>query len=348
MADVAQVAGVSHQTVSRVLNEHPSVRDETRERVLAAIASLGYRRNSAARALVTRRTGTIGILTTGSALYGPSSTVGAVEEAARERGWFVSLASVRSFEHARLLAALDHFIAQGVEGIVVVAPQDDVAAAVESLDTDLPVVLIAALDHEPARAGTITVAVDQRRGARTVTEHLLDLGHENVLHLAGPSDWFDARQRERGWRDALVERGRDVPDVVRCDWSARSGYEAARRLAPTVLDGSGPTAVFAANDQLALGVLRAFWELGVAVPADVSVAGFDDIAGAAYFVPSLTTVSQPFVSLGRRCLEVLADAIAGAPLGSRLIGPTLVPRASTGAPRAPRRGRSARAGRATG
>nr|WP_100349222.1 LacI family DNA-binding transcriptional regulator [Luteimicrobium subarcticum] len=333
MADVAAVAGVSHQTVSRVLNDHPSVRPETRERVSQAIASLGYRRNSAARALVTRRTGTIGILTTGSALYGPASTVGAVEEAAREHGYFASLASVRTFEHTRLAEVFDHFMDQGVEGIVVVAPQDDVAAAVEAIETDLPIVLIAALDAEPNRAGTIPVAVDQRRGAVLVTEHLLDLGHETVLHLAGPADWFDARQRERGWRQALEGRGRNVPDVVRCDWTARSGYEAARRLVPAIVAGEGPSAIFAANDQLALGVLRAFWERGVAVPGDVSVAGFDDIAGAAYFVPALTTVSQPFVSLGRRCLEVLADAIEGVALGNRLIGPTLVPRASTGVPR---------------
>ncbi|MFC8732366.1 LacI family DNA-binding transcriptional regulator [Luteimicrobium sp. NPDC057192] len=334
MADVAQVAGVSHQTVSRVLNDHPSVREETRARVLDAIAQLGYRRNSAARALVTRRTRTIGILTTGSALYGPTSTAVAIEEAARERGYFVSLASVRSFEHERLRDALDHFMSQAVEGIVVIAPQEDVAAAVESIETGLPVVMIAALDTEPVRSGTITVAVDHHLGAYRATQHLLDLGHETVVHLAGPVDWFDARQRERGWRDALEERGREVPEVVRCDWSARSGYEAARRLGRRVRAGEGPTAVFAANDQLALGVLRALWEQGVDVPGDVSVVGFDDIDGAAYFVPSLTTVSQPFVSLGRRCLQALTEAIEGAQVGRLLIEPMLVLRASSGPPRA--------------
>ncbi|MGC5167517.1 LacI family DNA-binding transcriptional regulator [Luteimicrobium sp. DT211] len=334
MTDVAQVAGVSHQTVSRVLNDHPSVREETRTRVLEAITQLGYRRNSAARALVTRRTRTIGILTTGSALYGPASTAVAVEEAARERGYFVSLASVRSFERARLREALDHFMSQGVEGIVVIAPQDDVAAAVESIETGLPVVMIAALDSEPARSGTIAIAVDHRLGAYRATQHLLDLGHDTVVHLGGPVDWFDARQRERGWREALEERGREVPDVVRCDWSARSGYEAARRLGRRVRAGGGPTAVFAANDQLALGVLRALWEQGVDVPGDLSVVGFDDIDGAAYFVPSLTTVSQPFVSLGRRCLQALAEAIEGAEVGRRLlIEPMLVLRASSGPPR---------------
>lgn len=334
MADVADVAGVSHQTVSRVLNDHPNVRPETAERVRDAIARLGYRRNSAARALVTRRTATIGVLTTSSALYGPTSTVVALEEAARERGYFVSLASVHTFEPDRLLEALDHFMVQGVDGIVVVAPQDDVASAVEGVSTDLPVVMIAALDEDHLRAGTVSVAVDQRLGGRLVTEHLLDLGHRDVLHLAGPADWFDARERERGWVAALRDRGLEPRPVVRCDWSAQAGFDAGQRVADALAAGDGPTAVFAANDQLALGVLRALWERGVRVPEDVSVAGFDDIAGASFFVPSLTTVSQPFAAVGRQALTALTDAIGGASVGARLIEPTLVVRGSTDHPRA--------------
>jgi DNA-binding LacI/PurR family transcriptional regulator len=333
MADVAELAGVSHQTVSRVLNDHPNVRPETRDRVRDAITRLGYRRNSAARALVTRRSATIGVLTTSSALYGPTSTVVALEGAARERGYFVSLASVHTFEHERLLDTLDHFMVQGVDGIVVVAPQDDVAAAVEGLSTDVPVVMIAALDEDHRRAGTVAVAVDQRLGGRLVTEHLLDLGHRDVLHLAGPADWFDARERERGWSAALRDRGVEPGRVVRCDWSAQDGYDAGRRIADELAAGGGPTAVFAANDQLALGVLRALWERGVRVPQDVSVAGFDDIAGASFFVPSLTTVNQPFAEVGRQALSALADAIGGASVGARLIEPTLVVRGSTGTPR---------------
>lgn len=334
MADVAELAGVSHQTVSRVLNDHPNVRPETAERVRDAIARLGYRRNSAARALVTRRSATIGVLTTSSALYGPTSTVVALEEAARERGYFVSLASVHTFEAERLLDALDHFMVQGVDGIVVIAPQDDVATAVEGVRTDLPVVMIAALDDDHLRPGTVSVAVDQRLGGRLVTDHLLDLGHRDVLHLAGPADWFDARERERGWSEALRDREVEPGPVVRCDWSAQAGYDAGQRIADGVRAGDGPTAVFAANDQLALGVLRALWERGVRVPDDVSVAGFDDIAGAAFFVPSLTTVSQPFAAVGRQALTALTEAIGGAAVGARLIEPTLVVRASTAGPRA--------------
>ena len=227
MSDVARLAGVSHQTVSRVLNDHPSVRPETRDRVLDAIATLGYRRNSAARALVTMRSGTIGVVTTGSALYGPTSTLIAVEEAAREQGYFVSVATIRRYDADTMHRVLEHFMDQGVEGIVVIAPQTDVAAAVDSFRAPVPVIMIAARDlpadgeatdvvrPAPGALGApgaiLSIAVDQRLGARVATEHLLGLGHRTVLHLSGPLDWFDARERETGWRAALEERGGLVP-----------------------------------------------------------------------------------------------------------------------------------------
>ncbi|MBE7698843.1 LacI family DNA-binding transcriptional regulator [Oerskovia sp. Sa1BUA8] len=343
MSDVAEVAGVSHQTVSRVLNDHPSVRPETRERVLDAIARLGYRRNSAARALVTARSGTIGVVTTGSALYGPTSTLIAVEGAAREHGYFVSVATIRSYDAETMNTVLEHFMAQAVEGIVVIAPQTDVASAVDSFRAAVPVILIAA--REPGEtpgggphagaASILPIAVDQRLGARLATEHLLDLGHRTVVHLSGPLDWFDARERARGWRDALAARG--VPEaereMIRCTWSSDAGYEVGRDLARRVQAGDGPSAVFAGNDHLALGVLQAFWEAGVVVPRDVSVVGFDDVEGSAHFIPPLTTVRQPFDELGRRCMALLLDAFAGATPESAQIPPVLVTRASSAAPR---------------
>src|SRR5690606_41588407 len=158
-----RLAGVSHQTVSRVLNDHPSVRPETRDRVLDAIATLGYRRNSAARALVTMRSGTIGVVTTGSALYGPTSTLIAVEEAAREQGYFVSVATIRRYDADTMHRVLEHFMDQSVEGIVVIAPQTDVAAAVDSFRAPVPVIMIAARDRpgrsEAPRVGTEGSAV---------------------------------------------------------------------------------------------------------------------------------------------------------------------------------------------
>ncbi|WP_369824477.1 LacI family DNA-binding transcriptional regulator [Cellulosimicrobium sp. CUA-896] len=318
MSDVARLAGVSHQTVSRVLNDHPSVRPETRDRVLDAITTLGYRRNSAARALVTMRSATVGVVTTGSALYGPTSTLIAVEEAAREQGYFVSVATIRRYDAATMHRVLEHFMDQGVEGIVVIAPQTDVAAAVDSFRAPVPVIMIAARDHPggdeddaagagPVAPGTplgsiLPIAVDQRLGARLAAEHLLGLGHATVLHVSGPLDWFDARERETGWRAALEDADAPVPEPVRGDWSSDRGYAVGRELAEAVRSGAGPTAVFAGNDQLALGLLRAFWESGVRVPDDVSVVGFDDIAGAGHFIPPLTTVRQPFGALGRRAI----------------------------------------------
>src|SRR5690606_5213989 len=269
MADVAALAGVSHQTVSRVLNGHRSVRPATREKVLEAIAQLGYRRNSAARALVTARTATVGVVTTGSPLFGPSSTLIAVEEAAREQGWYVSVATLRRYDAETLHGALEHFMDQAVEGIVVIAPHTDVADAVESFRAPVPVVLIAARDLRPD-VPVIPLAVDQRAGARLAVEHLIGLGHRQIMHVAGPPDWLDAVEREEAWRAVLAEHGLEAPDPVVASWTADSGYAVGRDLARRVAAGDGPTAVFTANDQLALGLLRALWEAGLSVPDGVS------------------------------------------------------------------------------
>jgi DNA-binding LacI/PurR family transcriptional regulator len=328
MSDVARVAGVSHQTVSRVLNDHPSVRPETRERVLAAITATGYRRNTAARALVTRRTGTIGVVTSGSALFGPTSTLIAIENAARDAGRFVSVATVARWEGEAMRRALEHFLDQGVDGVVVVAGHDDAVDAVRRFASPVPVVMVG----PPALPGPgpRTVAVDQYAGARAAVRHLLDLGHRHVTHVAGPAHWLDARRRTSGWEDELRAAGVEPGAALASDWSADSGYRAGRRL---IAEGL-PTAVFAANDQLALGLLHALAEGGVRVPGDVSVVGFDDVDGAAHFVPPLTTVRQGFHELGARCLAMVLELIDGGDPHADEVPPQLVVRESTGAPRA--------------
>lgn len=327
MSDVAAVAGVSHQTVSRVLNGHPSVRPETRQRVLDAIAQLGYRRNTAARALVTRRTGTIGVLSSGSALFGPTSTLIAVEGAARDAGLFVSVATVGRWTAEAVSGSLEHFMSQGVDGVVVIAAHDDAVEAVQGFADPVPIVMVGPQDLPGPRR---SVAVDQYAGARMAVRHLLDLGHRDVVHLAGPVDWLDARWRIQGWRDELAAAGIQPGEPVPGDWSAARGYAVGCSL----VAGTLPTAVFAANDQLALGLLRAFAESGVRVPDDISVVGFDDVDGSAHFFPPLTTVRQEFGALGRRCLEVLVAAIEDRPAESALIAPSVVVRASSGRPRA--------------
>ena len=327
MSDVAKLAGVSHQTVSRVLNDHPNVRPETRDRVLAAIAELGYRRNLAARALVTRRTGMIGVMSSGSALFGPSSTLIAVETAARDAGLFASVATIARWEVDPVAAALEHFLDLGVDGVVVIAAHDDALAAVRTFAARVPLVMIG---PSGVPDPLLTVSVDQHAGARLAVRHLLELGHESVVHLAGPTDWIDARRRVDGWRDELAAAGVVAGDPIPGDWSARCGYEVGRDLVAAGV----PTAVFAANDQLALGLLRAFAEARVRVPDDVSVVGFDDIEGSAHFYPPLTTVRQDFRAVGRRCMQVLRAALQGGAPASELVAPRLEVRASSGPPRA--------------
>ncbi|MEV4467933.1 LacI family DNA-binding transcriptional regulator [Nonomuraea sp. NPDC049504] len=326
MADVAKEAGVSHQTVSRVLNDHPNVRSETRTRVLQAIDKLGYRRNLVARALVTKHSRTLGVVSFDTTLYGPASTVYGIEQAARAAGYFVSIVSLTSIDRAGVRDALDYLADQGVDGAVVVAPQRSAAQALADLPSGIPTVAV-----EGGQAGEVSVVcVDQVAGGRLATEHLLALGHETVWHVGGPSDWLEAEGRVAGWRAALEEAGREIPRPLAGDWSPRSGYEAGRGLASM----RNVTAVFVANDQMALGVLRAFGEQGVRVPEQVSVVGFDDVPESAYFSPPLTTIRQDFGAVGRHSIEVLVRQLKGG-LEERerlVVPPSFVARASTAPP----------------
>lgn len=323
MADVAKEAGVSHQTVSRVLNDHPNVRADTRARVEEAIVRLGYRRNLVARALVTKRSRTLGVVSFDTTLYGPASMVYGIEQAARTAGYFVSIVSLKSIDAASVRDALDYLAEQSVDGVVVVAPQRSAASALESLPAGVPAVVV-----EGAHGADVSaVCIDQVEGARLATQHLLDLGHETVWHVAGPSDWLETEGRVEGWRSTLEAAGRPVPEPLPGDWSPRAGYAAGRRLAGM----DGVTAVFAANDQMALGVLRALSEAGVPVPGRISVVGFDDIPESEFFSPPLTTVRQDFDVVGRHCIEVLLRQIDAGPAAYErmVVRPSFVVRSST-------------------
>ena len=330
MADVARLAGVSHQTVSRVLNDHPNVNSETRARVRLAIVQLGYRRNTAARALVTRQSHTFGVISVDTAHFGPASTIFAIAEAARAGGYFLNLVTMGEVDRSHMRAAIGHLMDAAVDGIVIIAP---VEAAIESLRgqaVDVPMVVVAATG-----AGSETsIAVDQAAGARMATSHLLALGHRTVFHISGPRDWLDASSRVRGWQAELGAAGRVVHDVIEGDWSADSGYQAGRRLAPLLTSKlRDVTAVFVANDQMALGLIRALNEAGLSVPGDVSIVGFDDLPEASHFLPPLTTVRQDFASIGRRCVSALIATVRGheaAP--DPPIEPELIVRASTAPP----------------
>ncbi|UFU02576.1 LacI family DNA-binding transcriptional regulator [Ruania suaedae] len=323
MSDVARVAGVSHQTVSRVLNDHPNVRPQTRERVLAAIAELGYRRNSAARALVTRRSATIGIVTSGSLHFGPATTLAVLEQSARGAGYFVSVATATDPTAEAMTAIFGSFMDQSVEGIVVIAPDERFAGAARAASAHVPVLLLAAMGA--AEGDPPILSVDQAGGARLLARHLLELGHRDLVHITGPPEWFDAISRRAAWHDELAAAGvRARPDIPG-DWTAATGYAAARALV-----GDLPEAVFAANDQTALGVLHAFADAGVRVPQEVSVVGYDDVEGADHFIPPLTTVRQDFSALGREAMDVLIRAMRGEAVAPARVAPELRVRASTG------------------
>ncbi|KNH20694.1 LacI family transcriptional regulator [Arthrobacter sp. ZBG10] len=325
LEDVADIAGVSHQTVSRVVNNHPNVSSATREKVEAAIAQLGYRRNTAARSLVTRRSQTIGVLASELSQYGPANTLLGVEQAARDAGYFVSIAALREVGREAISDAVNHFMDQAVDGIVVLVPHADTLLTLEELNLPVPVVAVGS-----AGSGAVSGAmVDQRRGARIAVEHLIAQGHRRIGHVSGPPDWTDGSERAEGWRDALRDAG--LPDklLLEGDWSAGSGYGIGRTLAA----GLTATALFVGNDQMALGLLRAFAEAGVKVPDDVSVVGFDDQPEAGYFTPPLSTVRQDFEELGRRCIDAMLKEIeAGAGVSSIVVTPELVLRASTAPP----------------
>jgi len=328
MADVARLAGVSHQTVSRVINGQNNLRPATRERVEQAIRQLGYRPNSAARALVTRRSATIGVIGSKSGYWGPSTVHRTIQAAGREAGYFVSSVNLQSLTREELVDAINHLRDQSVEGIVLISATDDaldVARAQEHLG--VPVIVV----EGDATKARWTVGVDQVAGAELGTRHLIDLGHTDIMHLAGPPSWTEGRARLLGWQNAMYAAGLRPSQHVTGDWSAASGYAAGREIAGR----DDVTAVFCANDQMALGLMRALFEADRTVPSGprgVSVVGFDDIPEAPYLIPPLTTVRQDFQGLGHRAIEILRAALGDEPIPEGLISPELVVRASSAAP----------------
>lgn len=301
MADVARLAQVSPQTVSRVLNDYAFIRPDTRDRVLQAIDILDYRPNMAARTLATSRSRTIGVVATDYLSYGPAAALWGVERAAGEAGYGVSIVSLRESNHRAVSKAMQRLVDQSVEGIVMIAPQD--ASAHEGFETfgDVPVVTLSSFEtgeHKP-------VMLDSVEGSRIATRHLADLGHRVIAHLSGPPGFTVSESRVRGWREAVAAAGLAALEPVVGDWTAESGYLVGREIArnPEI------TAVYAANDRMAQGLLLALHEAGRRVPEDVSVVGFDDVPEAAYLIPPLTTVRQDFAALGRRCIEAMLARI---------------------------------------
>ncbi|MEV5704459.1 LacI family DNA-binding transcriptional regulator [Actinoallomurus sp. NPDC052274] len=324
LRDVAKLAGVSHQTVSRVFQDHPRVSSETRAKVLAAAAQLDFRPNAFARALATGRSRTLGVVSFDATLFGPASMISEIERCAREADYFTSVIALQSASERSISAAAERLRGQGVDGLIVIPGHVPLTQTTKHLPSDLPVVVMESETVVPA------VGVDQYTGPKAATRYLLDLGHRTVHHLPGPMSWLESRERARGWHDALTEAGAPVPPTIPGDWSAGSGYDRGLALAadPDV------TAVFASNDQNALGLLRALHEAGRRVPDDVSVIGFDDIPEAAYFIPPLTTIRQDFAAVGRSSVNLLLEQIETGRRSDKkiIISTELVSRSSAGRP----------------
>ncbi len=327
MADVARLAGVSAQTVSRVANGHSAVVDSTRKQVLAAMQELGYRPNSAARALKRGEFRTFGIILFTLSTTGNSRTVEAIATHAARAGYAITLIPVAVPTQDGVLGAFTRLGELAVDGIIVIMEVHLLDAADLTLPPNVPVVVV---DSDAGHLYPV-VDTDQADGARQATRHLLELGHRTVHHVAGPVESFAAGRRLQAWSETLREAGATAPPVRRGDWSAESGYHAGLSLA----QDPECTAVFAANDQMALGVLRALHEAGRAVPGEVSVVGFDDLPDSPAFHPPLTTVHQDFAEMGRRCVDRLLRQLRREPgrPGTDLVPTRLVLRDSTAAPR---------------
>lgn len=330
LTDVAKLAGVSTMTVSRVINGHPKVAADTRERVLAAMTSLDYRPNMMARGLASGRSRSIGVLTVDTTLYGPRAALRGIEVAARDRGYSVTITHLTDPDRTAVAQGANLLRSRSSDGVILLQPLISEAPQVDGNGNgraDLPPMVAI---HAGVPGNYPVVSVDQKQGAKLATQHLLGLGHRTVWHIAGPEDWYESRERVKGWRKALADAGAPEPPLVRGDWSAASGYAAAREL----FTRDDVTAVFAANDSMALGMLHAMHELGLRCPEQVSLVGFDDYPEAEFFSPGLTTIRQDFDEIGRLSVELLVQLIetGAAPTQHLLLEPRLILRSSTAAP----------------
>lgn len=322
MHDVADAAGVSAMTVSRALRDPAMVSDETLAAVQRAVESTGYQRNAVASALASGRTHSIGLITWIDTEYVPNALLEEFDRAVREAGYSARIESMEVRSEAAILAAYNRLRAQGVDGVVAPRSSELVRAGV----VDVPTVV---QDSRIDADGPARVVLDWAAAGRLATEHLLDLGHETVHHVAGPTGMRAWTDRTAGWRSALRARGCRIPRLARGDASHESGDRAAR----TLLDDPELTAIFAANDQMAIGVAHAVRCAGLRCPDDVSIIGIDDIPGLAFHAVPMSTVRFDLRSYAERTIAGLVGLIErDEPAASFAISPALVVRESTAPP----------------
>ena len=305
--DVAAAAGVSHQTVSRVLNDRPDVAEETRSRIWQIIEELNYQPSAIARSLTRQHSLTLGIVTAGLSYVGPSRTLNGVTKEAEELGYTLLLKELPDFHANNLQPLLNSLLERRVDGILWAVPEvgDNRAWLEDQLD-GLPVPMI--FMTMEVRPDVSIVAVDNYAGGRMATEHLLQQGYRHIGHISGPLDWWEARQRQAGWRDALLAAGVPQDDLhaEEGNWSSASGVQGVDWLLAGYPEMD---AVFVGNDQMALGVLQTACCQEIQVPQELAVVGFDGLVEAAHYWPPLSTVYQDQPRLGRIAVEELVRMI---------------------------------------
>lgn len=288
--DVAKLAGVSHQTVSRVLNNHSSLKPATRERVENAIAELHYRPNQAARQLVTSQSHIIGILIAGTELFGPWAILNAMKREARVAGYSIISVSISSDSPESWHEGIDQLHKLDIDGVICINLNHQIIKEVEKSLSSATIVIV---DTEASKKFD-TVNIENLNGGMMATEHLISLGHKKIVHLTGPSDGYEGQQRRFGYEKAM-QKAKLKADVIEGDWSLETGYRIGNEIAARK---TLPTAIFTGNDHLALGVIKALTENRIRVPQDMSIVGFDDIPEASYVSPALTSIRQDFDQLG--------------------------------------------------
>jgi LacI family transcriptional regulator len=332
--EVASAAGVSTQTVSRVINNSPDVSSETRKRVQGVIEKLRYQPSALARSLIRQRSHTLGVATAGLNHIGPSRTLSGIALAAEAAGYSLLLMELPGFDVHDISPIMRSFLSRHVDGIIWAVPEvgeNHTWVTNEALDLEVPLVYITMAPRE----NNSVVFVDNYLGGRMAISHLLEQGYKHIAHVSGPLDWWEARQRMAAWKDVLTKIGLEVADrhCVEGNWSCASGALAIEKLYDQYPDMD---AVFVANDQMALSVMQFFAEKRIRIPADIGVVGFDNIAESAFFSPPLTTVQQDQHSVAKvavaEVIKIIESGWHGLDLvepKSMILSPTLVVRQSS-------------------
>lgn len=302
--DVARACGVSTQTISRVLNDRKDVSRETREKIRAVMEEMDYQPSALARSM-RQNSKTLGVINAEMQSIGISATLNAITQVSEKFGYSLILKELPSFDSDDFRTFIHSLSAHQVQGIIYAAPEvgDSWKKVQANLSDSVPPMVF--LKGNPASA-PITISADNYSGAYTVTRHLIDQGYRHIGHISGPLEWWEARERKRAWSRALVDAGMPVPEEATAngDWSCDSGANAFEILLKQYPEMD---AVFVGNDQMALGVLKTAWDMGLSVPERLGVAGFDDIEESRFFIPALTTVRQNFSKLGEMAVRKLVS-----------------------------------------